>query len=243
MENNWFESWFDSPYYHLLYRDRNEQEAQSFLNILLRRIHLAGDSKVLDLACGKGRHSRHLHQQGLDVTGIDLSPENIQFCKQFENETLHFYEHDMRRLFRTNYFDAVFNLFTSFGYFDRPHENEQVIMAASKSLQPGGYFIIDFLNPTYAIQHLTASHAIELDGVRFDITKKIVQQKIIKEIHVTDGEKGFDFREEVRLIYPDDFQQFFAHAGLSVLETYGDYLLHPFQSEQSNRLIYITRKI
>lgn len=239
MRHQWFESWFDSEYYHLLYEHRDDSEAQAFLSRLLNRVHLPVPSRVLDLACGKGRHSRYLNSCGHDVTGVDLSPENIRYCRQYENERLHFYEHDMRNVIRVRYFDAVFNLFTSFGYFERKAENEKVIKAVSSSLRTGGYFIIDFLNVRYAVKHLQPSETIYRGDTRFDIGKKVEDQKIIKTIQVD----GHSFSEEVRLIEIHDFQQCFAHAGLTVLNVYGDYQLNDFNAETSQRLIFITRKI
>ena len=111
----WFESWFDSPYYHVLYKNRDFSEAELFIDKLIQLIEPTKASRVLDLACGKGRHSIYLNKKGFDVTGIDLSEKSIACAKTAENETLHFYMHDMRKLFRTNYFDVVLNLFTSFG--------------------------------------------------------------------------------------------------------------------------------
>ncbi|MFN8152703.1 MAG: methyltransferase domain-containing protein [Bacteroidia bacterium] len=239
MEHKWFESWFDSSYYHLLYEHRDESEARDFLSRLLDRVHLPAQSRVLDLACGKGRHSIYLNDRGYDVTGADLSPENIRYCKQFENEHLHFYEHDMRKVLRVRYFDAVFNLFTSFGYFERETENEQVIKAVASSLKTGGYFVLDFLNVQYAIQHLNPAEVIQRGDVRFAIQRKIEAQKIVKEIHVEDNA----FREEVRIIRYEDFKRCFAHSGLTVLNVYGDYQLGEFNPETSQRLIFITRKI
>ena len=243
METTWFESWFDSPFYHLLYRDRNEQEARDFLNALLDRIHLPTASKVLDLACGKGRHSIYLNEKGFDVTGVDLSSANIRYCKQFENEQLHFFEHDMRRVIAINYFDVVVNLFTSFGYFDRDHENEMVVQAAAKSLQRGGYFIIDFLNVHKAVRDMIMHTSKTIEGITFYLDKEIKEGKIIKKIKFTEQGIEHNFSEEVRMLYPEDFIRFFAKSGLVVVETYGDYNLHPFHADSSSRLIFITRKI
>lgn len=239
MGHQWFESWFDSEYYHQLYAHRDESEAQAFLARLLDRVHLPVPSRVLDLACGKGRHSRYLNSCGHDVTGVDLSPENIRYCRQFENDRLHFYEHDMRQVIRVNYFDAVFNLFTSFGYFERKAENEKVIKAVASNLKTGGYFIIDFLNVIYAVNNIRHKETIIRGSLHFDIEKTVEEQKIVKRIQVD----GHNFCEEVRLIHFEDFQQCFAHAGLSILNVYGDYQLSGFNRETSQRLIFITRKI
>ena len=79
----WFESWFDSPYYHILYKDRDMKEAEEFIDHLMDRLHLPSGSKILDMGCGKGRHSVYLNRKGYNITGIDLSKENIAYCKQF----------------------------------------------------------------------------------------------------------------------------------------------------------------
>ena len=127
-KNDWFASWFDTNYYHLLYKNRNDDEARLLIEHLVGYLNLAPNSKVLDLACGKGRHSITLNELGFDVLGIDLSSNSIEEAKQFENETLHFDVCDMRNSFTKNTFDVVFNLFTSFGYFDNKSDNEKVIV-------------------------------------------------------------------------------------------------------------------
>lgn len=239
----WFENWFDSPYYHLLYQHRDEEEAGQFLDQLVQRLHLPAKSRVMDLACGKGRHSIHLHKLGYNVTGLDLSTSNIEACKKSENDTLHFYQHDMRNLFRVNYFDAVLNLFTSFGYFESVHENERVIKNAARSLTRGGYFILDFLNSHYVSSHLVPVAEKTIDGIRFLIRKKIHDGFLHKQISFEDSGQTYHYEEHLRLFYPEDFSLFFAHAGLSLLETYGDYSLHPYQAAHSPRLIFVTRKL
>ncbi len=240
-EMPWFEKWFDSPYYHQLYKERDEDEAGKFLDLLLRRIHLPAGSKVMDLACGKGRHSIYLNQKGYAVSGVDLSAENINFCKQYENAYLQFFQHDMRRIFRVNYFDAVFNLFTSFGYFDRDYENEKVVLAAASGLNQGGYFILDFMNTHLTLRQLPSAETKVVDGLTFEIKKKAESGKIVKEIRIV--EKNKTYREEVRILNPEDFCNYFAHAGLTLLETYGNYQLDPFHPETSQRLIFVTRKL
>src|SRR6185295_20361703 len=99
MENQenkeWFESWFDSPYYHILYKERNEKEAQLFLDNIISFLKPSPGARILDVACGKGRHAIYLNKKGFDVTGFDLSHESVQYDLQFQNEKLSFYLHDM----------------------------------------------------------------------------------------------------------------------------------------------------
>ncbi|MFS8082300.1 MAG: class I SAM-dependent methyltransferase, partial [Ginsengibacter sp.] len=111
----WFKEWFNSPYYHKLYFNRDKVEAADFINRLVGYLNPPADSKMLDMACGKGRHSIQLASKGFDVTGVDLSEDSILSAKKFENNHLHFFVHDMRLPFWINYFDYGFNFFTSFG--------------------------------------------------------------------------------------------------------------------------------
>ena len=122
----WYTSWFNSPYYHILYKDRDYTEAGRFMDKLTADLQLEKGSKILDLACGKGRHSIYLSELGYDVTGADLSPKNIEAAKKYERPGLRFVIHDMCLPFLEK-FDAIFNLFTSFGYFESPNDNLRAI--------------------------------------------------------------------------------------------------------------------
>jgi 2-polyprenyl-3-methyl-5-hydroxy-6-metoxy-1,4-benzoquinol methylase len=117
MQQPWFKDWFNSPYYHQLYFNRDEQEAAAFIDKLIDYLKPLPGSTMLDVACGKGRHSIQLANNGFDVTGIDLSDDSINEALQSETAQLHFYRHDMRLPFWINYFNYAFNFFTSFGYF------------------------------------------------------------------------------------------------------------------------------
>ena len=129
----WFSSWFDTPFYHILYKDRNDKEAHAFMDTLTHYLNFPENGTILDLACGKGRHSLYLNTLGYNVTGVDLSENSINFAKQFENETLRFKVHDMCVPFGEK-FDGVFNLFTSFGYFDDDEDNLNTIKAIKTNL-------------------------------------------------------------------------------------------------------------
>src|SRR5215217_3506504 len=130
-EKEWYKSWFNSPYYHKLYFERGDGEAQNFIGALMNYFKPAPGSLMLDVACGKGRHSKILAGYGYDVTGFDLSEDSIQYAKQFEQEHLHFYQHDMRLPFWINYFDYAFNFFTSFGYFATRREHNNAVRTIS----------------------------------------------------------------------------------------------------------------
>ena len=142
-DTTWYASWFNSPYYHVLYKDRDDHEAANFMRKLTLHLNLFSDAKILDLACGKGRHSRFLATLGYDITGVDLSVESIKYAQQYSKENLSFKVHDMCIPFKENTFDAVFNLFTSFGYFENEEDNLRTIKAIKQNLTSKGLAVID----------------------------------------------------------------------------------------------------
>ena len=238
----WFQSWFDSPYYHILYKDRDNQEAEYFMDNLLEQIHLPINSSILDIACGKGRHSMFLADKGYHVTGIDLSEQSIEYCKQFERQSLEFYVHDMREIFRTNCYDVALNLFASFGYFNSDHDNHLALRTASMSLKPGGYFILDFFNPNLIKSKTPQQHIKKVEGIDFSIYKYSDGNTIEKTIHFNDAGKDFKFTESVQIISKNTFLNHFNRVGLITKHIFGDYALNPFEEKSSERMIFITQK-
>src|SRR5262249_31310442 len=132
---------------------------------LIAWLQPASGSSILDLGCGSGRHSRYLASMGFDVTGLDLSAESINQARKAERSNLHFNRQDMRQPFGTGAFHYVFNLFTSFGYFEDPAENLTVIQNVARSLKPGGHLVLDYMNAIHIESRLTAEEVIERDGV------------------------------------------------------------------------------
>jgi len=239
----WFEDWFDSPYYHLLYSHRDDREAERFIAALVKKLGLKESARVLDLACGRGRHALYLHRLGMDVTGIDLSPRSIAFARKHETQGLSFYEHDMRRPFRVNYFDAVLNLFTSFGYFETERDNMRVLQAVHKALKPDGLLLIDFFNGEKVERELRQpmEREVTVDGVQFHTHKRIAGGKVIKEIRVREGECENIFTERVQLLREEDFRRLL-EPHFKILHLSGNYALEPFDSKTSDRLIVTARK-
>lgn len=239
---DWFATWFNSPYYHTLYQDRDHSEAENFVDVLVSHLQLPKGSKVLDLACGKGRHSLHLFKHGFQVIGIDLSEESIAEARLNEQEGLEFFEHDMRSLYWTDYFDLVVNLFTSFGYFHSKTDDQQTISSIADSLKPNGLFVLDFMNSVKVIGNLITYEEKTIDDIRFEITRGVEKGVIVKRIHVVDGEVELDFEEQVDALKLSDFESYFTAAGLELLSTFGDYHLNPFEPEISDRLILVAKK-
>jgi len=236
--NNWFAGWFDTPYYHILYKDRNYREAQLFMDNLTHYLNLPEKAKVLDLACGKGRHSIYLNQLGFDVLGVDLSENSILEAKKNTNDHLHFKVHDMREPFEEK-FDAIFNLFTSFGYFENDSDDLKTLVAIKESLSDYGFAVIDFMNVTHVINTLVPEETKTVDGIDFNIKRFYIDGYIYKEIDFTDKGEQFHFTEKVKALTLADFQQLMEEAGIFLLDTFGDYKLKKFHKTDSERLIMI----
>jgi SAM-dependent methyltransferase len=235
---NWFASWFDSPYYHILYKDRNYREAQIFMDNLTHYLNLPEKAKVLDLACGKGRHSIYLNQLGFEVIGADLSENSIAEANKNANELLHFQVHDMREPFEDK-FDAIFNLFTSFGYFENDDDNSKTLVAIKNSLTEYGFAVIDFMNVNQVIANLVPEETKTVDGIDFHIKRYVLDHHIYKEIDFEDKGEKFHFTEKVKALTLDDFQEMMSNTGIYLLDTFGDYKLKKFHKNTSERLIMI----
>lgn len=235
---SWFTSWFNTPFYHILYKDRDYAEAEAFMTNLTNYLNINEGGEILDLACGKGRHSVFLNSLGYNVIGADLSENSIAYAKQFENDTLQFKVHDMCQPFGQQ-FDAVFNLFTSFGYFDKDENNLKTIKAIKQNLNEFGFGVIDFMNSEFVIDNLVTENVKTVDGIDFLLKRKFENGYIIKDILFEfEGEK-FAFQERVRAFTLNDFENLFEAAGCYLLDVFGDYKLRKFDAKSSERLIMI----
>lgn len=238
----WYQNWFNSPYYHILYHQRNNAEAELFIDNLLNHLKPKRDAKLLDIACGKGRHSIYLNKKGYDVTGIDLSHSSINYAKQFENETLRFFEHDMRKLLFINYFDYALNLFTSFGYFESDRDNINALKSFGKSLNKDGILVLDYFNSQKIIDNLVENEEKNIKDINFNISKKIEEGRIVKTIKFDDKNQKYVFKEDVKAYFYTDFERLFKLSGFKIIEHFGNYDLNPFVEKQSDRLILICRR-
>ena len=239
-EKEWFEHWFDTPFYHILYDYRNDDEARYFMANLVDYLKLSKGDKILDLPCGKGRHALFLYEQGFKTAGADLSVNSIEHAKQFEKQDLSFNIHDMRDPLKGSY-DAIFNLFTSFGYFNQETTNIKVLENFKNGLLPGGHIVVDFLNLEKVVQQLIPEQRITKKGIDFVIRKKVSENFIIKEIEVNQGGEIHHYMEKVQALDLDKMKYFAKAAGLEIEEIFGDYGLNPFDKNNSDRIILVLK--
>jgi len=243
-EKEWYKAWFSSTFYHKLYFEHDENEAQKFILRLLQYLKPGQGSRVLDVACGRGRHSKFLAEHGLDVTGIDISFNSIEFARRFERENLHFYQHDMRMPMWINYFDYAFNFYTSFGYFATRREHDDAIRTIAKSLNKGGMVLFDYLNVHHAEEHLIHDEIKTMGRTQYEIHRWMNEDHFYKKIIVTDPslESPIQFTEKVAKLSLGDFTDMLSFQGLQVMEVFGDYNLDLYHVQKTPRMILVAKK-
>ncbi len=242
----WFESWFDSEYYHLLYEHRNVEEAEIFTANIAKLFPPIKYKKLLETACGKGRHALSFANKGYDVTGFDLSINSIAEAKklQKENLALKFEVHNILDTFDQEEYDIVTNLFTSFGYFENTLLDLAAISNLKLALKKDGLIIQDYFNASL-VKNDEIWQEKTVNNVHFKTKKTIENGYVYKEILVSDSKIGLNnisFEEKVRLITLEDFKQLYKANHLNIIDIYGDYELNKFDAAFSPRLIIIAQK-
>lgn len=237
---DWFTDWFNTSYYHTLYKDRNDLEAQLFMKNITAFLALPKTTHILDLPCGKGRHAVFLNSLGYKVTGADLAENSIQIAQKFENNSLKFKVHDMRQPLKNQY-DAIFNLFTSFGYFEEDKEDLLILENIKNGLNKGGFFVFDFLNADFVKATLVAEETKIIDNITFHITREIKDGFILKNITFFADKKDHVYTESVKYLDINKMKAYFEKVGFRITNIFGDYNLSNFNVETSNRLILVAK--
>lgn len=243
-DREWYRKWFNSIFYHKLYFERDEKEAQQFILRLLNYLKPEKDSRILDVACGRGRHSKFLASLGFDVTGIDISFDSIEFAKQLEKENLHFYQHDMRLPAWINYFDYAFNFFTSFGYFPTRREHDDAVSTIVKSLRSSGVVLFDYLNAHYVEDHFVHSEIKTIDTTQYEIHRWMDEDHFYKKMIITDPslDQPQEFTEKVAKLSLGDFTDMLSFQKVQVVDVFGDYRLNSYDVRKTPRMIVVGKK-
>lgn len=241
----WYEESFGEDYL-LVYKHRDIQGALHEVQKMVSWLHLPDGAKVLDLCCGMGRHSLALSDEGYRVTGVDLSDVLLEEAKDLDEEkAVTWISSDMRRLpVEDREYDAVLNLFTSFGYFTKDEEHIKVLMEIYRVLKPNGRFIIDFLNPSYVEQTLVPESHRESEGQRIKERRQIENGYVKKEIIITDlhGGEPRHYHERVKLYTFDEFKAMVEEAGLCIDQVHGSYEEDEYEAKTSPRMIFVGRR-
>ncbi len=244
-QKEWFLHWFNSHFYPLVYQHRDHREATIAIGLFLKSCSPPKGAKILDLCCGTGRHAIPLAQMGYAVTGLDISSTLLQYARERAQHlpTLQLVQQDMRLPFPDPPYDAILNLFTSFGYFDTIEEDRQVLHNVATALNSSGYFFFDYLNVPYTLRMLQPENTQSVAGMRIHQQRRILGNRIQKSITITDASGVVhQFEEQVRLYTLQDFENLFRAVGLTIEQRFGDYQGAPYDPERSPRLILVARK-
>ena len=236
--SEWFEEWFGEEYL-ALYPHRDEAEAAQAVRLVASATGLAAGWRVLDVACGAGRHARAFRQAGARCFGVDLSATLLRVARRTTDAPL--IRADMRYLpVRPGSMDLTVNLFTSFGYFDRDAEHVLALREMVSTVRPVGWYVIDFLNPATVRRNLVLREQMTLNGRSVDVRRELSpdHRYVTKTIVTADGRR---FRERVRLFEADEIRHMLADAGVHVEHTYGDYTGGPLD-DRSPRTILVGRR-
>lgn len=245
----WYKEWFSSKFYLKLYRHRNDEDARNLVNLIQRTLPLKKDDKVLDIACGAGRHSLELARRGYMVTGFDLSSylinEARNLCSKAPEKDLHvnFLINDMRHFNFNEKFELSVNLFTSFGYFEEDKENFSVIKNASDSIKKGGWFVLDFINKEHIIENLVPYSRNKIGDEVLHQRRKIDGDFVVKDIRIVSGSKELKYKEVLKLYSLSELKKAFSSFNLKIIKKYGDYFGNPYNLKESKRIILFAQKL
>ncbi len=240
----WYEAWFDRDEYEIVYRHRDDDEAARVIELLERATGAEAGESIVDVGCGRGRHSIRLALRGYRVTGLDLSERSIEVARQRaaeERQDVRFVVGDMRTALCNACFDGAVNLFTAFGYFEEEAEHQRAVDAIARSLKPGGWFFQDFLSAEHVRSTFVPEDRRREADVDIVQERRIGGGRIRKTITLSRNGEKRSFEESVRLLELRDFRKMYERAGLKLMSVYGDYDGHPF-GPGSPRLIMFSVK-
>lgn len=211
----------------------------------------APGSKILDLCCGYGRHVNYLGKSGnFEITGLDLSDDYLEIAKKnISSPNVKFIKGDMREIPFNDHFDAIYNMFTSFGFFDSDEENEQVVQQVNKALKPEGLFLLDYENKFFFVFNdvfKKEKHWEKLDDNKYFLFENIYdvmrEREIFKAILIENGEVKMSSGYDIRLYNFPEISNMLKRSGFEILEVWGDYRKVEY-SPRSKRLIILSKKI
>ncbi len=244
-ETAWYHRWFGADYLQL-YQHRSPEEATETIAWLIDEVNPPPAARVLDLACGNGRHGRELAQRGFKTYGLDLSWPLLRGVGLPDQGTgMLRVRGDMRYLpFKNGSFTLVLSLFTSFGYFASAEEDQRVINEVSRLLEKGGTYVLDFLNAPLVRSQIVPSEEAFINGQRVTILRWLDEPRgrVEKRILIPESEGALrEYRESVRLYSEGNLREMLARAGMRVRVSFGNYDGSEYRAD-SPRLIIVGYK-
>ncbi|MCB9934220.1 MAG: class I SAM-dependent methyltransferase [Planctomycetes bacterium] len=237
----WYERAFASEYLEV-YRHRSPVQGQQQVNQLLGAGLLPRHGRVLDLCCGAGRHLLSMRAAGLSAVGLDLSFTLLQAGGLAGRAV----RADARAIpFADGLFDAVTNLFSSFGYFPDDDAHHRVLSEVHRVLKPGGRLVIDHMNAEVTVRQLQPESTEQRDGLTLRQTRRYdaAAKRVIKDVeYIPEGMPPRRWHESVRLFTPAELDRFLTTAGLRVSARYSELDGSPFHESTSRRQVVVADK-
>jgi len=214
-------------------------------------LKLNSSSRLLELCCGFGRHAFEISKlANCQIVGLDLSDDFLSMAKEnYSSPNIQYFKGDMRHIQLNDHFDAVTNLFTSFGFFECEEDNEKVIIEVNRILKENGLFLLDYENKFNFVLNdvLQKKHHWEKIGDNkyclikneYDIIneREMFSAKIIEK-----GKKEVNIGYNIRLYSLPELQNMLIRNGFEILNIWGDFDKSKY-SINSRRLITLSRKI
>ncbi|MBC7473802.1 MAG: class I SAM-dependent methyltransferase [Candidatus Sericytochromatia bacterium] len=244
---SWTEAFFGKYYLKTHLPILTEQKTNLEVDFIESVLKLEKGSKILDIPCGHGRHANQLAKRGYQVTGIDNQPDFIDLAKVESDSNSTFQTQDMRTINFKNEFDAVINLFTSFGYFSE-EENLSFLKKMVDSLKIGGKLLIDTVNREWTMNHTGKINQAWLvyppDNITFlannsfDVfTSRIYSAQVI----VDQGER-YEQNQDIRLYSFTEIKMYLGMMGMELLQVFGNMNKDDY-SVTSNSMVILCQKI
>ncbi len=243
VQPDWYDGFFEGDWLDEIALNADAEWTDRQTSFLVEQLELETGARVLDLACGHGRVAIPLAERGFAVTGVDLSPRSLELARASAGSRgldLDFVESDMRAIDFEDAFDAAYNVYTSFGYFEEDGENQRVLEAVSRALRPGGRFLIDVINPTGLAARYQSRMWEELDSGatflqehEFDVIGG--RNKATWTFVRSDGNRS-ELVHSLRVYAPWELARMLRSAGLEVTGSWGSFDGHELELS-SRRLI------
>jgi SAM-dependent methyltransferase len=154
--SSWYVDFFRNDYLNVYGHTFTQERAEKEAGFVAAALELKPRARVLDLCCGQGRHSVQLAKRGFRVTSLDLNSEYLELAQRAAADAkvaLETVASDMREIPFENHFDAIVNMYSSFGYLESEDEDLKVLESAVKALRPGGQLLLDMLNREWAVDN------------------------------------------------------------------------------------------
>ncbi len=240
----WYKDWFNSPLYLKVYNHRSSEDAEKLLSLILSFIKPKKNVKILDSACGAGRHALFLAEKGFNTFGFDLSKTLLLEASRkarIQKLNIKYLLTDIRTACFKTKFDIILNIFTSFGYFETDEENFRFFRNAKSFFADMGYIVIDYLNPEFLKNNLVSDSTKNVDGILVKEHRYFENNRINKKITITSGVQVYRFEESVALYDFSALKKEFEKLNYKIEKLWGSYDGGEFDKKKSERIIMVLR--